>query len=168
MYIDPDGKFGFLGAIPWIMSGSGATATTAGGSAIGFWGTGALLGGGLLLPSSTGDDALPPGIKPGEQGDFPRDGVIPGTIEHRGELNTPSTPMPGGQDPNHRRCVEKAKYKYEQCKSSCSDKSQKDNCWNKYMLELLQCQEDRQDPPNFGNDGPSYDAPDLDVGGFGG
>jgi len=34
------------------------------------------------------------------------------------------------------------------------------------MLRLLQCQEDRQDPPNFGGDDtPSFDAPDLGVGG---
>jgi len=92
--------------------------------------------------------------------------VIPGTIEHRGELNTPSTPMPGGKDPKYERCAKKAKLKYEQCLNSCSSGSQKNDCWNKYMLRLLQCQEDRQDPPNFGGDDtPSFDAPDLGVGG---
>ncbi|MDR1995004.1 RHS repeat-associated core domain-containing protein, partial [Azonexus sp.] len=53
-FIDPDGRFAFLGLLPLLGGGTAAAGSaTAGG--LGFWGTGALLGGGLVVASMSGD-----------------------------------------------------------------------------------------------------------------
>jgi len=92
--------------------------------------------------------------------EFPRPGRIPGTIEHRGELETPiSTPAPPGQDPEN--CVDEAAQNYDNCLADCNGSGDESLCRDKFIVDLAACLELGGDGPVYPNpDGPYYDGPD--------
>lgn len=59
MYVDPDGRlFQFAGFLPFFGGGAAATTTTTSAGALGFWGTGAVLGGGALVATIPGSSPV--------------------------------------------------------------------------------------------------------------
>ncbi len=94
---------------------------------------------------------------------FPRPGIIPGTTEHRGELDTPtSTSAPPQQDPSQDKCIDKAEASYEQCISGCKNQEELSICRTGLIIDLLACQQNGGEPPDFwdNNDSPSFEGPD--------
>jgi len=92
---------------------------------------------------------------------FPRDGVIPGTTENRGELDTPSVPSgpPEGGSSSQDKCIDDASKKFDQCKSRCQDASKLAECKIIFPANLAACLNKGDDGNNFPFDsnGPSFD-----------
>lgn len=101
-------------------------------------------------------DRLPPPVglyDPNQYNDpeFPRAGKIPGTTEHRGELDTPAHNGGSGD------CVQQAEYKYERCLMQCGSEVDESRCYAQLMFDLAKCrQQSDNDYPDWVDDG--YDG----------
>ncbi|MDZ7684426.1 MAG: RHS repeat-associated core domain-containing protein [Gammaproteobacteria bacterium] len=101
-------------------------------------------------------------VNDGSSEELPRNGQVPGTIEHRGEISTPITPKIQGPDEG---CIEEAETRYDRCVAACQTRAEEDRCSIQLMADILGCMGRENQPPELPDqDGPYWD--DLDGGAF--